>query len=50
MVAHSDLTFVIDARGNERVELEDDPGSGGTPSSTSFSSLLLDRIDLVLNS
>jgi cytochrome oxidase Cu insertion factor (SCO1/SenC/PrrC family) len=50
MVAHSDLTFVIDARGNERVELDDDPGSGGTPSSTSFSSLLLDRIDLVLNS
>jgi cytochrome oxidase Cu insertion factor (SCO1/SenC/PrrC family) len=50
MIAHSDLTFVIDARGNERAVLEDNPGSGGAPSVTSFSSLLLDRIDLVLNS
>jgi cytochrome oxidase Cu insertion factor (SCO1/SenC/PrrC family) len=50
MIAHSDLTFVIDARGNERAELEDNPGSGGAPSVTSFSSLLLDRINLVLNS
>ena len=50
MIAHSDLAFVIDAQGKERAELEDNPGSGGTPSSTSFSSLLLERIDLVLNS
>jgi cytochrome oxidase Cu insertion factor (SCO1/SenC/PrrC family) len=50
MIAHSDLTFIIDARGNERAELEDDPGSGGAATSTSFSTLLLDRIDLVLNS
>jgi hypothetical protein len=50
MVAHSDLTFVIDGRGYERAELQDNPGSGGTMSLTSFSSLLLDRIDLVLRS
>ncbi len=49
MIAHSDLAFVIDERGHERAELEDDPGSGGT-ASTSFSTLLLDRIDLVRNS
>jgi cytochrome oxidase Cu insertion factor (SCO1/SenC/PrrC family) len=50
MVAHSDLAFVIDPGGKERAELDADPGSGGTASSTSFSSLLVDRIDLVLNS
>ncbi len=50
MIAHSDLAFVIDDRGHERAELEDDPGAGNTASSTSFSTLLLDRIDLVLNS
>jgi cytochrome oxidase Cu insertion factor (SCO1/SenC/PrrC family) len=48
MVAHSDLAFVIDARGHERAELEDDPGSGQQQSS-SFSSLLLNRIDAILN-
>jgi cytochrome oxidase Cu insertion factor (SCO1/SenC/PrrC family) len=50
MIAHSDLAFVIDAQGNERAELEDDPGDGSTASTSSFSSLLLDRIDLVLHS
>ena len=50
MVAHSDLAFVIDAHGNERAELETDPGNGGTASTSSFSSLLLDRIALVLHS
>jgi cytochrome oxidase Cu insertion factor (SCO1/SenC/PrrC family) len=50
MIAHSDLAFVIDAQGNERAELEADPGSGGVASTSSFSSLLLDRIDLVLHS
>jgi cytochrome oxidase Cu insertion factor (SCO1/SenC/PrrC family) len=48
MVAHSDLAFVIDAQGHERAEMEDDPGTGQQESS-SFSSLLLDRIDAVLN-
>ena len=50
MIAHSDLAFVIDAQGNERAELESDPGNGSTTSLSSFSSLLLDRIGLVLNS
>jgi cytochrome oxidase Cu insertion factor (SCO1/SenC/PrrC family) len=50
MIAHSDLAFVIDAHGNERAELEDNPGDGSTASTSSFSSLLLDRIDLVLHS
>jgi cytochrome oxidase Cu insertion factor (SCO1/SenC/PrrC family) len=46
MVAHSDLAFVIDGRGHERAEMEDDPGAGG-PQSSSFSSLLLARISAV---
>jgi cytochrome oxidase Cu insertion factor (SCO1/SenC/PrrC family) len=46
MVAHSDLAFVIDAQGHERAVMESDPGSGAA--TTSFSSLLLDRINLVL--
>ncbi len=49
MIAHSDLAFVIDANGRERVAMENDPGSGGATSS-SFSSLLLDRINLLKNS
>ena len=46
MIAHSDLAFVIDGRGHERAEMEDDPGAGG-PQSSSFSSLLLARISAV---
>jgi len=49
MVAHSDLAFVIDSRGRERDVLIDDPGPTQTFAS-SFSSLLLSRIDQVLNS
>ena len=49
MVAHSDLAFVIDARGRERDALIDDPGPTQTFAS-SFSSLLLSRIDQVLTS
>jgi len=48
MVAHSDLAFVIDSRGHERDVLIDDPGPSQTFAS-SFSSLLLSRIDQVLN-
>jgi cytochrome oxidase Cu insertion factor (SCO1/SenC/PrrC family) len=48
MVAHNDLAFVIDARGHERAEMEDDPGAGSQMSS-SFSSLLLARIGAVEN-
>jgi cytochrome oxidase Cu insertion factor (SCO1/SenC/PrrC family) len=50
MVAHSDLAFVIDAQGNERAELATDPGAGNTASTSSFSSVLLDRINLVTHS
>ena len=49
MVAHSDLAFVIDSTGHERDALIDDPGPSQTFAS-SFSSLLLSRIDQVLNS
>jgi len=48
MIAHSDLAFVIDARGRERAEMEDNPGAGSQQSS-SFSSLLLARISAVEN-
>ncbi|MGA2307268.1 MAG: SCO family protein [Acidimicrobiales bacterium] len=50
MIAHSDVAFVIDAQGNERAELGTDPGDGSTASTSSFSSLLLDRINLVSHS
>jgi cytochrome oxidase Cu insertion factor (SCO1/SenC/PrrC family) len=49
MIAHSDLAFVIDAQGRERDVLVDDPGPTNAFAS-SFSSLLLDRIDQVLHS
>jgi cytochrome oxidase Cu insertion factor (SCO1/SenC/PrrC family) len=49
MVAHSDLAFVIDARGHERDALVDDPGPTQVTAS-SFSSLLSNRIQQVLNS
>ncbi len=49
MIAHSDLAFVIDAQGHVRAELIDDPGPTQTTAS-SFSSLLLSRIDQVLGS
>jgi cytochrome oxidase Cu insertion factor (SCO1/SenC/PrrC family) len=49
MVAHSDLAFVIDPNGHERDALIDDPGPTQVFAS-SFSSLLLSRIDNVLSS
>ena len=49
MVAHADLAYLIDARGRERDALVDDPGPTQTTAS-SFSSLLLSRIDQVLSS
>jgi cytochrome oxidase Cu insertion factor (SCO1/SenC/PrrC family) len=49
MVAHSDLAFVIDSHGHERDALIDDPGPTQSFAS-SFSSLLLSRIDQVVNS
>jgi cytochrome oxidase Cu insertion factor (SCO1/SenC/PrrC family) len=49
MIAHSDLAFVIDAQGRERDVLVDDP-EPTTTFASSFSSLLLDRVDQVLHS
>jgi cytochrome oxidase Cu insertion factor (SCO1/SenC/PrrC family) len=49
MIAHSDLSFVIDAHGQERDALIDDPGPNQTFAS-SYSSLLLSRIQSVLPS
>ena len=49
MIAHSDLSFVIDARGHERDALIDDPGPTQSTAS-SFSSLLLGRINQALRS
>ncbi len=49
MVAHSDLAFVIDPDGRERDALIDDPGPTQSYAS-SFTSLLLSRIDDVVNS
>ena len=49
MIAHSDLAFVIDAQGRERDVLVDNPEPTNSFAS-SFSSLLLDRIDQVLHS
>jgi cytochrome oxidase Cu insertion factor (SCO1/SenC/PrrC family) len=49
MVAHAELAFVIDDHGRERDALVDDPG-GNQTTAASFSSLLLNQIDQVLNS
>jgi cytochrome oxidase Cu insertion factor (SCO1/SenC/PrrC family) len=49
MVAHQDLAFVIDAHGRERDALVTDPGPTQVFAS-SFTSLLTNRIDQVLNS
>jgi cytochrome oxidase Cu insertion factor (SCO1/SenC/PrrC family) len=48
MVAHSDLAFVIDRRGQQRDALITDPGPTQVFAS-SFSSLLLSQIDQLLN-
>ena len=49
MVGHADSAYVIDARGNSRVALDDDPGSQSVDAS-SFSSLLADEVTRVMNS
>ena len=49
MIAHSDLAFVIDPRGHERAVLSADPGPGTSTYASSFSSLLVSRLDQVLS-
>ncbi len=48
MVAHADTAYVIDAQGNSRLVLNDDPGSGAADAS-SFSSLLASEITQVMH-
>ena len=49
MVGHADSAYVIDARGESRVALDDDPGPQSVDAS-SFSSLLADEVTRVMNS
>jgi cytochrome oxidase Cu insertion factor (SCO1/SenC/PrrC family) len=44
MAAHNDLAFVIDAHGNIRQEISDDPGPGTSATKASFASLLADSV------
>jgi cytochrome oxidase Cu insertion factor (SCO1/SenC/PrrC family) len=44
MVAHNDLAIVIDADGNVRQEISDDPGPGTSATKSSFASLLADSV------
>jgi cytochrome oxidase Cu insertion factor (SCO1/SenC/PrrC family) len=44
MTAHNDLAIVIDAGGNIRQELSDDPGPGTSATKSSFASLLADSV------
>jgi cytochrome oxidase Cu insertion factor (SCO1/SenC/PrrC family) len=44
MAAHNDLAVVIDAGGNIRQELSDDPGPGTSATKSSFASLLADSV------
>jgi cytochrome oxidase Cu insertion factor (SCO1/SenC/PrrC family) len=49
MVAHSDIAFIIDARGYTREVLNADPGDG-TASASSFSVLLAEQLKRVMDS
>jgi hypothetical protein len=49
MVAHSELTYVIDGRSHTRVVMGQDQDPGGTPQS-SFSGLLVDQIERIQGS
>jgi cytochrome oxidase Cu insertion factor (SCO1/SenC/PrrC family) len=44
MAAHNDLAFVIDADGNVRQEISDDPGPGTSATTSSFAGLLADSV------
>jgi cytochrome oxidase Cu insertion factor (SCO1/SenC/PrrC family) len=45
MIAHSDVTYVIDGRGEVREELDSDPGPGTQVTKSSFATLLADAAD-----
>ena len=44
MAAHNDLAFVIDADGNVRQEISDDPGPGTSATKSSFAGLLANSV------
>jgi cytochrome oxidase Cu insertion factor (SCO1/SenC/PrrC family) len=50
MIAHSDLAYIIDARGHTRYILDSDPGSGTQATKSSFANVLTSSIDHVLPS
>ena len=50
MVDHSDIAYVIDARGNERYILSDGPGAGTSVTQSSFSNLLDQEMNSLLGS
>jgi cytochrome oxidase Cu insertion factor (SCO1/SenC/PrrC family) len=50
MVAHTDVAYVIDARGHTRTELDFDPGPGTASSVSSFAVELTDAARLVMRS
>ena len=50
MIAHSDLSFVIDPAGHMRYILDSDPGPGTEASKSSFAVLLADELRAVLGS
>ena len=50
MIAHSDLAYVIDARGHTRFELNFDPGPGTASSESSFAAELSSTAQQVLGS
>jgi cytochrome oxidase Cu insertion factor (SCO1/SenC/PrrC family) len=50
MIAHSDVAYVIDARGHTRAELDFDPGPGTTSSVSSFAVELSDAAQSVMKS
>ena len=49
MVAHSDLAYLIDARGHTREVLSAEPGDGSSSASSSFSVYLADALERVIH-
>ena len=50
MIGHSDVAYVIDARGHTRTELDFDPGPGTASSQSSFAVELSDAAEQALKS
>jgi cytochrome oxidase Cu insertion factor (SCO1/SenC/PrrC family) len=44
MAAHDDIAFVISAKGEEQLQISDDPGPGTDATQSSFSSMLADSV------